>query len=637
MTDSRDHVGVHAEAEGAAAGFAQHVVTSEEVRELGGRLLARHEPDALIAFGSGLAGGVEGGERTAERLRSDVARVVAVLPEALPGDTREILCVAADRYHFTVALLAAWQRGHKVALPPNAQTELLRTLSDDAAISLVIHDTDEMRGLDLRPLLAEEARATAVEPVPLPRMPADRHVVSVWTSGTTGEHQRHPKTAAQLFDEALTLVEQFELGPGTRVVATVPSHHIYGLLFAVLVPLLGGGAFLRDTPLHAGVIRAVLERSGADVLVSVPAHLGALRILDPGQLPPVAPGSQLRRVFSSGAALPSATARMLIDRFGLALTEVLGSTETGGIAWRVHEDALGTPPIPAATTDEPVWTPLPGVRVGRLDDGCMVVDSPFLDPWSARPRRTADRIEALALDRSGRVLAFRHVGRVDGVIKVGGKRIALPELERRILDIPGVEDAAVLAVDVEGPRGQETLAAVVAPGLGAEQLRAELRRWLDPVVIPRRIRLVDALPREANGKLTRKRLLELFDAPKPRVRTLDAQPSPPATATPEQARFEVYVPRDLTALRGHFRGHPIVPGVVQLELAVARAKAQWPALGGLRRVLRLKFVTPLLAGDHAALTLTRGRGEQVAFELRRGDTVIAGGVLEFAAAPSREG
>lgn len=627
MTDSSDHVGAHAESTEALPGFAHPLASaSTELRELGSRLLARHEPDSLIAFGSGT-----GGERSAERLRSDVARVVAVLPEALPGDSREILCVAADRYHFTVALLAAWQRGHKVALPPNAQTELLRTLSDDAAISLVIHDTDEMRGLDLRPLLAEEARATLVEPVPLPRMPADRHVVSVWTSGTTGEHQRHPKTAAQLFDEALTLVDRFELGPGTRVVATVPSHHIYGLLFSVLVPLLGGGAFLRDTPLHAGVIRAVLERSGADVLVSVPAHLGALRILDPGQLPPVAAGSPLRRVFSSGAALPSATARMLIDRFGLAITEVLGSTETGGIAWRVHDESLAAS---ESSDAQPVWTPLPGVHVGRLDDGCMVVDSPFLDPWSARPRRTADRIDAVALDRSGRVLAFRHVGRVDGVIKVGGKRIALPELERRILDIPGVEDAAVLAVDVEGPRGQETLAAVVAPGLGAEQLRGELRRWLDPVVIPRRIRLVDALPREPNGKLTRKRLLELFAGPKPRVRTLEAAP---LAATPEQLRFAVYVPRDLTALRGHFRGHPIVPGVVQLELAVARAKAHWPTLGRLRRVLRLKFVRPLLPGDHAELTLARSRSEQLAFELRRGDEVVGSGVLEFEPAPSREG
>ncbi|MCA9701578.1 MAG: hypothetical protein KC431_28925, partial [Myxococcales bacterium] len=113
-------------------------------------ILANHEADALVAYGAA-------GERSAEQLLTDVARVAAVLPAGDPEgtDEREILCVAGDRYHFAVALLAAWQRGHRVALPPNAQPELLRQLSDDPAISLVIHDTDEMSGLDLRPLLDE--------------------------------------------------------------------------------------------------------------------------------------------------------------------------------------------------------------------------------------------------------------------------------------------------------------------------------------------------------------------------------------------------------------------------------------------------------------------------------------------------
>jgi acyl-coenzyme A synthetase/AMP-(fatty) acid ligase/3-hydroxymyristoyl/3-hydroxydecanoyl-(acyl carrier protein) dehydratase len=592
-------------------------------RDLGPAILARHEPESTIAFGmSGLAG-----ERTAERLLSDVARVVAVLPEASPGDPREILCVAADRYHFTVALLAAWQRGHRVALPPNAQHELLRTLSDGDAISLVIHDTDEMSGLDLRPLLAEEVRATPAEPIELPAMFESRHLVSVWTSGSSGEHQRHPKTAGQLFDEALTLAKHFELGPGTRIAATVPSHHIYGLLFSVLVPLLGGGAFLRDTPLHAGVIRAALEQTGAGVLVSVPAHLRALRILDPGQLP------ALTRVFSSGAPLPAATARMLGERFGLATTEVLGSTETGGIAWRIQ----GADETPSTTL---AWTPLPGVQVDRLDDGRLTVDSAFLDPRAARPWITADRVEPAKLGSPLRD-GFRHVGRIDGVVKVGGKRIALAELERRLLDIPGVEDAAVAAVEVDSARGQETLAAVVAPGHSVEQLRIELRRWLDPVVIPRRIRLVDALPREPNGKLTRKRLLELFDQPKSRVATLECRAvdlDAGQDAAQDIARYQVYVPRDLMALRGHFRDHPIVPGVVQLDLAREQARGRWPELGGLRRVLRLKFVRPLRPGDQVELTLHRTRADAVEFTLRSispgtsqggGAETISTGTLEF--------
>lgn len=583
-------------------------------------LLAHHDGDAAVAFGSA-------GVRSADQLRADVARVAAVLPAAEPDDAREILCVASDRYHFTVALLAAWQRGHRVALPPNAQRELLCSLAADPAISLVIHDTDEMAGLDLRELLAEAGRASASEPAELAPLPAERRLVTVWTSGSTGDHQRHAKTAGQLFAEALTLAEHFGLAQerdGLRVVATVPSHHIYGLLFSVLVPLVSGGSFLRETPLHAGVVRAALERTRASVLVSVPAHLRAMGILDPGALP------NLSRVFSSGAALLPATARMLSERFGLRVTEVLGSTETGGIAWRTS--CIDPDSEQAARA---VWTPLPGVTLDVGPEGHMLIDSPFLPPAGPRPWQTADRIEPVAPPESAgsagsaAIVRFRHLGRVDGVVKIGGKRVALAEIERRLHDIAGVEDAAVSVVEVAGARGMETVALVVAPGLSPEQLRSELRRWLDPVVIPRRLRLVDALPREANGKLTRRRLLEELARPRPRVRGLESQ-----AVADEPGLFEVYVPRDLHALRGHFPGSPVVPGVLELELARERASELWPELGRLCAVRRLKFVRPLRAGQRVGLRLHRRPAAdervRVEFSLFSTGERLAAGQLEFA-------
>jgi 3-hydroxymyristoyl/3-hydroxydecanoyl-(acyl carrier protein) dehydratase len=148
-------------------------------------------------------------------------------------------------------------------------------------------------------------------------------------------------------------------------------------------------------------------------------------------------------------------------------------------------------------------------------------------------------------------------------------RVSLAEIERRLLEFPGVEDAAATVISVDGARGQVTVALVVAPGLSPEFLRAVLRRWLDPVVVPRRLRLVDSLPREPNGKLTRKRLLDAVAQQKPRVRTRDCVAT--VEEDPTKARYELYVPRDLYALRGHFRGAPIVPGVLQLELARAKA------------------------------------------------------------------
>jgi acyl-coenzyme A synthetase/AMP-(fatty) acid ligase len=59
----------------------------------------------------------------------------------------------------------------------------------------------------------------------------------------------------------------------------------------------------------------------------------------------------------------------------------------------------------------------------------------------------------------------------------------------------------------------ETWAALVAPGLDAKTIRKALRKWLAPVVIPRRFRFVEALPRQENGKLRREDLLALFETP----------------------------------------------------------------------------------------------------------------------------
>src|SRR5262249_32838806 len=154
----------------------------------------------------------------------------------------------------------------------------------------------------------------------------------------------------------------WELGPGTRVLATVPPHHLYGLLFGVMVPFMDGGALVRTTPLHATTIAAQASNHRVNVLVSVPAHLHAIAALAGGAGPPLA------RIFSSGAPLDGATAAGVAAAAGTPVTEVLGSSETGGIAWRQSggEDR-----------DESGWQPFPGVSVEPDAGGTMRLRSPF--------------------------------------------------------------------------------------------------------------------------------------------------------------------------------------------------------------------------------------------------------------------
>lgn len=559
--------------------------------------------DQVVAVG-------EEGTRTGRALVRDVMAVVARLPPASPGS--QVLVVCGDRYRVAVAALAAWQAGHAVALPPNAAPETVRALRRGPGVVALLHDTEFEDPCDLRPWLGvSEDMSEGPGPEVLAPIAGDRVIATVYTSGSTGAHQACPKTAAQLLGEAAALVGCFGVAAGQRVIATVPPHHLYGLLFSVLVPLAAAASFVRDTPLHAETVAAVARRWSADVLVSVPVHLRSLTVLAAGELPP------LPRVFSSGAPLPADTAEKLGTELGLWVTEIFGASETGGIAWRRHSpDHSGG-----------AWQPLPGVRVSADEEGRMLLVSPFVPPDAPRPFVCADQIEA-AGDR------FHLLGRRDGVLKIGGKRVALAEVEARLLAQPGVADAAVAAIEVGEPRGHEIVAAVVVGAAGRDpaevvaRVRHGLLQWFDPVVVPRRIRVVPALPREASGKLTRARLLALFDrVTTPRTDFVIREHSQAGA----KHTFAIQVPVDLAFFRGHFAGYPVLPGVAQTTLAIARVRAIHPELGEPRKIARLKFRRKIGPGDEIELRLqVDGRKRQVGFEIARGGELCTTGLLDYA-------
>ncbi len=572
-------------------------------------LLTEHAPDQAVAFGGA-------GRREARELLADVAALAASLPE--PSDSSHVAVIAEDRYLLAASVLAAWQRGHAVALPPNGRPETIAALLARPDVITLLHDSDappRPDAVDVRAALA--AAPPAVVSAALNPLAAERPAATVFTSGSTGDVVACPKTAGQLLGEAMMLADRFGVGRDTRVVPSVPPHHIYGLLFGVLVPLARGGAFCRDTPLHAEAVAARVADHGATWLVSVPAHLRGLAALDPAS-PRLA---SLTRVVSSAAPLPARTATMLRERFDLEVTEVLGSSETGGIAWRDRGQSE-------------LWEPLPQVTVAADAAGQLLVDSPFIDPAGGRPAVTADRV---ALAEGGR---FRHLGRADGVVKVAGKRVAIAEVNARLLALPGVADAACAAIEVGGARGHELVAAVVGAGWTPAALRQALSGWLEPAQAPRRFRVVGALPREANGKLTRARLLALFDAPdRPSTELVVLS----RDQTEDEGALSVdvvfHVPADLVWFRGHFPALPLLPGVVQLhDVVLAEARRAMSRLKSPRRLSRVKFRRPISPGDdlHARLVFDdRGdRGLRVSFSLEVDGAQCASGAMEFAAEPS---
>ncbi|PIU17817.1 MAG: hypothetical protein COT18_12050, partial [Elusimicrobia bacterium CG08_land_8_20_14_0_20_59_10] len=334
-----------------------------------------------------------------------------------------------------------------------------------------------------------------------------RTALWLYTSGSAGGRKGVPKTLANIGEELAALEGTFgtRLGACT-VLSTVSHQHIYGLLFRLFWPLCSGRPFIAETPLLWDELPAGGAGSSPVCLVSSPAHLG--RVCSPGA--EISPPPGCRAVFSSGAPLAAEAALAIRRRWHLPVVEVFGSTETGGVGWRVQSG-------PEASS---LWTPLPGVKVS-VSRGCRLrVSSPFASrPLSGGWCAMGDRGE-LKPDGS-----FAAAGRVDRIVKIAGKRISLDEMESRLTGHPWVAEA-VLAVLEDGAPGRSFIGALLVLNRAGKQYLGsggrlaagrEFRRYLaghfEAVTLPRYFRYADSVPRNSQGKISRADIAGTFCQP----------------------------------------------------------------------------------------------------------------------------
>ena len=430
---------------------------------------------------------------TLAELRRDVARLVARL-QGQPVQ-RWALCYQ-ESYPFAVALLACGYAGCQVVLPGHNRLAQLAELAEH--LDGVLTDLPLEPGLALPWPVCSTVVDEAIEgeEPALPEWTTELSCV-LFTSGSTGQPKAILKSQRQLEAE---LAVQWSLWhsqwQGGRVLATVSHQHIYGLLFRVLLPLCAGVPFAsQNLEFPEQLCQWVADHPGEPwLLVSSPAFLA--------RLDPKLAATGCRLLYSSGGPLPHAAAPQSQLLFGALPVEIYGSSETGGIAWRQAEQA-----------DTP-WQSLPGLEVSQDEQGCLRLRSPFLA--DEKPWLTTDKI---ALHAEG----FTLLGRQDRIVKLAEKRVSLDEVERRLRALDWVQEAVVLPLE-QGAR--QLLGAVLVLSAEGERqwqrlgggnflldLRQQLRPWLEPVALPRRVRCVTALPRNSQGKLPYLELKELFDVP----------------------------------------------------------------------------------------------------------------------------
>jgi acyl-coenzyme A synthetase/AMP-(fatty) acid ligase len=400
-----------------------------------------------------------------------------------------------DAWQFATALFGAWAAGKVLVLPGDTLPATLDALA--AQVGALAGEFPPGLGM---PLVGEAVAGSGTSLEALGGFDAldlGWPGVAVMSSGSTGRPASFPKKLSQFASEMLTQEGVFGARMGrARVLGTVSHQHIYGLFYRVLWPLCAGRVFETAQLFFPEEILMHAERADDVLLVTTPAHLKRL----PEAALERARPSRFRVVFSSGGPLDARSAELAFQHFLCWPLEILGSSETGGVAYRELTQS-GVP-----------WTPLPGVQI-EIEAGTELMRVRSSHLWENGWFTTNDRVRRME-DGSLRLL-----GRSDRIVKIEEKRVSLDAVEAALSESGWVEEARVLVLD--GPRTE--LGAVVVPNaLGRELLAREGKRGLNRALrdavgrhvertaLPRRFRYLEALPENNQGKLPVEALRRLF-------------------------------------------------------------------------------------------------------------------------------
>ncbi len=425
----------------------------------------------------------------ARQLRSEGAGLETVVGVVLPRDLHRI-----------VAALGVLKAGGAF-LPVEPADPPARSRAILAAAEVVIDAPPAAQG---------------AEPLEVEVRPGNAAYV-IFTSGSTGRPKGAVNTHAAIRNRIAWMQSAYALGADDRVL------HKTSAAFDVSVwelfwPIVTGASLVMapaGAERDAEALKATIRRHEITTLHFVPSMLEAfLEAVAPGELP------SLRRVISSGEALPARTCDRLFARSDAELHNLYGPTEAAidVSAWACRPGAERVPigrPIAnlrLMVLDPELQPTPPGVPGELYLAGCGLARG-----YLAQPGLTAERFlpdprgpAGARMYRTGDRARFRtdgaveFLGRVDRQVKIRGHRVEPAEIEAVLAEHAGVRQVAVVAQ--RGAQDRVTLAAFYVGGAEARELEAHARARLPSYAVPAEHRAIDALPRTSSGKVDRGRL-----------------------------------------------------------------------------------------------------------------------------------
>ena len=363
------------------------------------------------------------------------------------------------------------------------------------------------------------------DPQPLPMIQPDRRAMILYTSGTTNKPKGVVSTHASVESQIEALVTAWQWQDSDVIPLFLPLHHIHGIINVLSCALWSGATVDTFSHFDADAILDQVAKNRYSVFMAVPTiYVKLIQLLqttpDQQRQQIVQGFAEMRLMVSGSAALPASVHHEWTNLTGQALLERYGMTEIGMALSNPHTGERR----PGA-----VGQPLPNVKIQLKSEageiiqtegtaGEIQVQGPcvFLEYWN-KPEATADsfddgwfRTGDIAVIESG---YFRIMGRqsVD-IIKSGGYKLSALEIESVLLDHESIEQCAVVGVADDTWGEAVAVACVLQPDseLDLKELKTWCRTCMSTYKIPKQLKIVEQLPRNAMGKIQKPAVTRMF-------------------------------------------------------------------------------------------------------------------------------
>jgi acyl-CoA synthetase (AMP-forming)/AMP-acid ligase II len=465
------------------------------------------------------ASGIGRGDRVAIVLPNGPEMATAFLATASAATAAPLNpAYRADEYRFYLTDLNAMalivQRG--------VDTDA-RDVAKELGVPVIELDPDSAAGagsfsLDLSALSGKPPAAKGGKPAP------DDVALVLHTSGTTSRPKIVPLTHRNLAATAGNIAATLGLRPDDVCLNIMPLFHIHGLMAAVIASLGAGGEVVCTPGFNALKFFAWLKEANPTWYTAVPTmHQAILARADRNK--DVIAGARLRLIRSSSASLPRQVMTAMEEAFGAPVVESYGMTEA---AHQMTSNPM--PPRPrkpgsvglAAGPEVAIMAP-DGSIVTDGGRGEVVIRGPNVTPgYESNPEanatafhdgwfRTGDQGE---LDSDGYLWI---TGRLKELINRGGEKVSPLEVDEVLMDHPGVAQAVTFALPHD-KLGEEVAAAIVVRD-GQQLTESDLRDFaktrLADFKVPRKIVILDEIPKGPTGKMQRIGLAEKLGLTQP--------------------------------------------------------------------------------------------------------------------------